>query len=107
MQVFNVGDRVRVTKTSEACGHRWYAEEFNRAVRLMAEDHPLVIDRVNKTSVHIRGLNNFKKEQIELFNDDIVTTLLSTYETDDNLEDEDKLIIKEYVKNNKLIELSL
>ena len=39
--------------------------------------------------------------------DDIVTTFLSTYETDDSLEDEDKLIIKEYVKNNKLIELSL
>tara|TARA_R110000824_G_scaffold312283_2_gene499372 strand:- start:270 stop:521 length:252 start_codon:yes stop_codon:yes gene_type:complete len=82
-------------------------EAYGMVMRWTEEGRPLVIDYVNKTSVHIKGMNNFKKEQLELFNDDIVTTLLSTYETDDNLEDEDKLIIKEYVKNNKLIELSL
>ena len=107
MQVFNVGDRVRVTKTSEECGYRHYMEDYGRAMRWTEEGRPLIIGGVGHGSVYIEGLNNFKKEQIELFNDDIVTTLLSTYETDDNLEDEDKLIIKEYVKNNKLIELSL
>ena len=114
MTKFKVGDRVRVICSSYQC--EWddgdgFGEDYETAIDWQEEGTPLIVDTIHEdcSVVLVRGLNWFLLEQLEHWvepNVNHVKLKLSEYESSDELTEEDKQVIKEYVKNNNLIELA-
>ena len=115
MTKFKEGDRVRVICPSEDC--EWddgdgYGEDYERAIELQEAGEPLIVDTHYDgcNDLLIIGLNWFLLEQLEHWvepNVNHVKVNLSTYKDDSNLTEEDKQVIKYYVKNNNLQELNV
>ena len=114
IHTYKVGDKVRVMKPSRECSINGepvgdgYGELYHKAIAWQEEGTPLIVTEAGDIDVHIAGLNYFLHEQIEPWDHGIhkVYVLLSTYKDDELLSDEDKEVIKFYVKNNTTIELN-
>ena len=112
MSKFNAGDRVYVVCRSEDLGTGCMGESYEQAISLQDAGVPLIIDSCydNDSDALIVGLNWFLLEQLEHWVEPNVNRIkikLSEYEASDALTEEDKLVIKDYVKKNNLQELNV